>query len=87
MRRECNSAPSTSKGDMDVKLAKYTRELGETKKKVKRREDTLAKLYDLHSLMHSKVIQLEGNTAPRVSPKPRSARTWPTTVTRCCRRA
>ena len=57
MQKECDSADSSLKGDMEDKLNKYKRELGDFKKKVKRKEDTIAKLYDLHTLMHTKVIR------------------------------
>ena len=55
MHKECDSAPPSSKGDMELKLNKYTRDLNEAKKKVKRKEETLARLYNLNTLIHNRV--------------------------------
>ena len=50
MKKECDSAPETSKGDMEFKLSKYNRELNEIKKKVKRKEEMQERFYSLNSL-------------------------------------
>ena len=56
MQKECESADSSLKGNMEAKLSKYSKEISDLKKKVKRKEDTISKLYDLHTLVHTKVM-------------------------------
>ena len=57
MKKECESADASHKGDMETKLNKYTRDLTDMRKKVKKREDTLAKLYNFHTLIHSPKVK------------------------------
>ena len=55
MQKECEKSGTATEGEMQTRLRRCVREMNDIKKKVKAREDTLAKLSDLHSLMHAKV--------------------------------
>jgi len=54
MKTECDSALEPSKSNMEMKLSKYSRELNDIKKKVKRKEEIQERFYNMNSLSLSK---------------------------------